>query len=84
MRTPKYGNRLRTDADTKKRRPAFAYQLRVEGILVAEALLALYATATLVASLYHAKLTAPWAALFVSGCVFILAAQIRETLRKVG
>jgi cellulose synthase/poly-beta-1,6-N-acetylglucosamine synthase-like glycosyltransferase len=84
MRTPKYGAKLAAFVGAPGTSRRFVYQLRMEGLLVAEALLAVYAAATLVASLYYARSTTPWALLFLAGCLFILTAQIRETLRREG
>jgi cellulose synthase/poly-beta-1,6-N-acetylglucosamine synthase-like glycosyltransferase len=87
VRTPKYGDLSGAEFGRVRfpqRTPAFAYQLKIEGTLIAEAILTLYALTTFAVSIHHARLTAPWAGLFVAGCSFVLISQIRETIRKVG
>jgi cellulose synthase/poly-beta-1,6-N-acetylglucosamine synthase-like glycosyltransferase len=77
VRTPKYG-------DAPARGLPFQYRMSGDGMLAAEALLTVYAAATLIVASRHAHITAPWATLFFAGCGFVLIGQIRETLRREG
>lgn len=79
IRTPKYG----TESSRSDGMP-FQYRLKWDGMLIAEAILTVYAAITLAVALQHSKLAAPWAALFLAGCGFVLISQVRETIRREG